>query len=170
MIVATILLIFMLLVFLPIRVRIDAKLFLPEFTAHVNAKLFFISAFDETFSLSGRYLQCEGTVDTDIDVSTVDKNGIDIFKCVTVDKVCVSFCNNITSTSIYSLAFQNILVGALTEILCGIYQGKIYSSVLSVFDKSNIRAQIIVSFNLFELILSLIKQGVKLWTRKSVKS
>lgn len=171
MIVVTATLLFLLLFFAPMRFTADIELFLQDLTATLRVKTLAVKVFDETFQLNGRYLNCNGTVTTDVDLTKIDKQtGIDFVQCITIDKICVSLSNNLLGVSVTAMLVQSILAAIATATLCNASHCQFYTNVVATFDKSAVRAQTAVTTSVAELSFCLAKQGVKLWkTRISEK-
>lgn len=171
MIVVTAMLVFVALIFAPIRLRIDVFLYLHKLSATIWAKSVAIRVFDEDISLQGKYLHCEGTVATDLDLSKVNKkNGIDLLKCITVDKLCVSVQNNILTVSTFAVALENAVAAFATATLCNLFHCQFYTRVSGCIEESKVHAQVVASASVAELSFCLLKQGVQQWKmRKSEK-
>ena len=165
-------LLFLLLFFAPMRFTADIELFLQDLSATVRVKTLAIKVFDEAFQLNGRYLNCDGTVTTDVDLTKIDKQtGIDLIQCITIDKICVSLSNNLLGVSMTAMLVQNVLAVIATATLCNVSHCQFYTNVVATLNKSSIRAQTVVTTSVAELSFCLAKQGVKLWkTRISEKS
>ena len=171
MIVVTAILIFATLIFAPIRFRVDAFLYLQKLSASFAVKVGAITVFDEDVSVRGKYLHCNGTVNTDVDMTTLNrKNGVDLLKCITVDKLCVSLQNNILNVSMYYIALQNAIVAFVTATLCNLYHCQFYNQVVGTLSESRVEFQVVASTSVAEVTICLAKQGVKQWkTHKSEK-
>ena len=171
MIVITAMLIFVTLIFSPIHFRIDAIAYLQQLAANFTVNVGALRVFDENVSLSGKYLQCNGTISTDVDMTTVDrKGGIDLLKCITVDKLCVSLQNNILNVSMFYVALQNAIMALITATVCNMFHCQLYTQVVGTIEQSNVRMQVVASTSVAELSFCLAKQGVRRWkTRKSEK-
>lgn len=171
MIVVTATLLFVLLLFAPMRFRVDVRLVLQELAATVTVKTSSIKVFDETLTLNGRNLQCKGTVSTDVDLTTMDKqSGIEFLKCITIEKFCVSLANNMLNVSMLGMLVQNVLSAVATATLCSLSHCQFYTQVVGTFEKSSVRVAVVASTSVAELSFCLVKQGVKLWkTRASEK-
>ena len=170
MIVCTATLIFLLLIFAPIRVVLDAQVYPKRFSAEVQAKACRVTVFNEQIALKGKYLVCDGTVQTKINITQIDrKNGIDLLKCLTFDRVFVSLQNNLSFVSSKIIVAENALTAIATSLACGFTHCQVASEVVACLDESRICLQIAVSFSVAELSFCLIKQGVRLWMHKLAK-
>lgn len=170
MIVCTATLLFMLLFFAPFRVRIKMQVLFKKLAVYIKAESYRVPLFNETIALHGKYLLCNGTVDTEVDITQIDqKNGVDLMKCVTLEGVCVSIRNNLLNAPTSVILFENIVTACATKLACENLQCKIYSEVIGCLEESNMKVQIDLSANVAELSFCLIKQGVRLWMRKLVK-
>ena len=172
MIVVTAILVFVTLIFAPIRFSVNAFAYLQDLSATFYVKIGVLKVFDEQISLRGKCMHCEGTVTTDVDLSTVDsKSSVDLMKCITIDKLCVSLQNNVLNVSSFYIAMENALMALVTATFCNLYHCQLYTQVVGTFDKSRIQLQTVASTSVAELSFSLIKQGVRQWkTRKLEKS
>ena len=172
MIVVTATLLFVLLFFAPMRFRVDVVVYPQRLSATVTARTLKIKVFDETITLAGRYLHCDGTVSTDIDIAKMDKQtGIDFLKCITIDKICVSLANNLLGVSMLALLAENVLSAIAMATLCRLSHCQFYTQVVGTFEKSSTHVEVVASTSVAELSFCLLKQGVKLWkTQASKKS
>ncbi|MCH5156876.1 MAG: hypothetical protein J1G02_03245 [Clostridiales bacterium] len=171
MIVVTAMLLFATLIFAPIRFCVDVKAYLQKLSAYVTVDVGVIKVFDEHLAFTGKYLRCDGTISTDVDLTSIDrKNGIDLLKCITLDKICFSFQNNILNVSMYYVALENAVAALATATLCNLSHCSFYSQVVGTLDESSIRMQVAASLSIAELSFCLLKQGVRRWkTHKSGK-
>ena len=172
MIVVTATLLFLLLLFAPIRFRLSTVLFLQHLYATVKAKIGVVKVFDEQLQLSGKYLHCFGTVSTVVDITKVDKkSGVDLLKCITVDKISIRLVNNLTAMSVYAMLFENVLSALAMATLCNLSHCQFYTEVVGTCGESCVQFDVVASTSVAELSFCLLKQGVKLWkTQTSKKS
>ncbi|MCH5152960.1 MAG: hypothetical protein J1F68_03255 [Clostridiales bacterium] len=171
MIVVTAMLLFVTLIFAPIRFRVDLFLYLQKLAAAFTVNVGVFRVFDEDVALHGKYLRCNGTISTDVDLTTVDrKNGIDLLKCVTIDKLCVSLQNNILNVSMFYVALQNAIMALVTATLCNLFHCQFYTQVEGTMEESKVQMQVVASTSVAELSFCLLKQGARQWKiRKSEK-
>lgn len=172
MIVVTAMLLFAMLIFAPIRFRVDGFIYLQRLSVDISAKVGVFGVFDENVSLRGKYLHCEGTVAADVDLQTMDKQShIDLLKCITVDKLCMALYNNILNVSMYYVAMENAVLALVTATLCNLFHCQFYTQVLGTLEESMIHVEVVASTSVAELSFCLAKQGVRQWKiRKSGKS
>ena len=172
MIVVTATLLFVLLFFAPLRFRVDVVAYLQRLSATIRVKTAAIKVFDETIEVQGRYLHCEGTVSTDVDITKMDKQtGIDFLKCITIDKVCVSLANNLLGVSMFAVMVENVLSALAMATLCNLSHCQFYTQVVATFEESSTHVEVVANTSVAELSFCLLKQGVKLWkTQASKKS
>ena len=171
MIVVTAMLLFVMLIFAPIRFRIDTSVYPQRLAANFSVHIGILRILHEDVVLRGKYLMCCGTVNTNIDLTaTSGKNGIDLLKCITVDKLCVSLQNNILNVSMFFIALQRAITPLITATLCNLFHCQFYTEVVGTLEESRIQIQVVASTSVAELSFCLAKQGVKQWkTRKSEK-
>ena len=172
MIVCTATLIFLLLVFAPFRVKLSAQMYLKRLSAEVQAKAYIFTVFDEVITVKGKYLICDGTVQTDINLTQIDsKNGLDLLKCLTFDKVFVSLQNNLSLVSSKTVLAENALTAIVTNVACVLTHCQVASEVVACLGESRVCIDIAVSTSVAELSFCLLKQGVMmLWMRRLAKS
>lgn len=171
MVVCTAALIFVLLVFAPIRIRVNVKIYFHKLKACINARIYRVKVFNETVLVRGVKLICDGTVKTEVNMMQINAdNGVNLLKCVTIDSLSVSVLNNLSNVSAQAILAENIICALATRIACGVSCCRISSRVLACIEESNARIQIASSFSVAELSFCLLKQGVQLWMRKSAKS
>lgn len=171
MIVCAATLLFILLVFMPIRLNVLAEVYFSRLSANIRVKAFGIKVFNETISLKGKMLECSGTVETQIDLTQMEESkGKGLLQCVTFDSLYVCFQNNLSTVSTQIILAENFISAIATGIACGISNCQIASSVYACVGESKVCAQITASFNVAELSFCLLKQGVQSWMRKYRKS
>lgn len=170
MIVVTAILLFVTLIFAPIRFRVDLFLYLQKLAADFTVNVGAFRVFDEDVALRGKYLCCNGTVSTDVDLTTVNRqDGIDLLKCITVDKFCVSLQNNILSVSTFYVALENAIMALITATLCNLFHCQFYTQVVGTMDESRVQMQVAASTSVAELSFCLVKQGARQWKIRKLK-
>lgn len=170
MIVCTATLIFLLLIFAPFRIKINAQIYPQRLAAKVQAKAYFITVLKEQFVLKGMYLVCDGTVQTEINIVKIDrKNGIDLLKCLTFDRIFVSLQNNLSVVSSQKILAENVITAIATNLACSFTHCQVASEVVACVNESRVCLQIAVSTSVAELSFCLIIQGVRLWMLKLAK-
>ena len=170
MIVVTATLVFILLLFAPIHFRVNVIVYLEQLSARVQVRSSLIKVFDNMFELRGRYLHCEGTVSTDVDMTTMDKQtGIDFLKCITIDKIALSLANNMLKLSMLAALIENVLAAIVTATLCNLSHCQFYTQICSTFGESHARVQVDLTTSVAELSFCLLKQGVKLWRTRILR-
>lgn len=171
MIVVTATLLFTLLIFMPIRLNVVVEAFYKRLSADIKVKVWGIKFFSETISLEGKNLNCNGTVETRLDIAQLDGDkGKGLLRCLTVDDVFVSFQNNMSYIPAQIILAENVICALATRIACGISHCQIGSEVYACLGESRVCFEITASVNVAELSFCLLKQGVQVWTRKSAKS
>ena len=169
MIVVTAMLLFVTLIFAPLRFRVDVFAYLQKLSADFTVGVGVLKVLDEHVALNGKYLSCDGTISTNVDLTALNrKDGIDLLKCITVDKFCVSLQNNILHVSTFHVALQNAIVALGTSTLCNLFHCSFYSQVVGTMEESRVQMQVVASTSVAELSFCLAKQGVRQWkTHKS---
>lgn len=170
MIVCTAALIFLLLIFAPFRIKLDAQIYLQRLTANVQARVYVFTVLEEEICLKGKYIVCDGTVQTEINITQIDrKNGIDLLKSLTFDRIFVSLQNNLSVVSSQLLLAENAFAALATNLACSFTHCQVASEVIACVNESRVCLQIAVSTSVAELSFCLIKQGVRLWMLKLAK-
>lgn len=167
MIVCTAALLFILLIFAPFKVKFNMQIYFQQLRANVQAKAYVFTVFKESFQLKGKYLLCDGTIQTSLDVTQIDReSGKDLLKCLTFDSFFVSLQNNLSIVSSKTILAENTIAAIATNLACKLSNCQIASEVKACLGESRVCVYIAVSTNVAELSFRLLKQGVKLWTRK----
>lgn len=171
MIVVTAMLLFLLMVFAPIKFDADIYLHLQKLCADISAKVGVIRVFDEQLALMGKTLHCQGTISAELDIEEIrSKSNVDLLKCITVDRISLCLQNNIFDVSPMNIVVQNVVASIAMSTLCNMFHCQFYTQILGTLDDSKIHANIVASFSVAELSYCLAAQGVKSWkTRKSRK-
>ena len=169
MIFVTALLIFVTLIFAPIRFYVDVNAYLQKLAANFKVRVGVLKVIGEQVCLSGKYLHCTGTISTDIDLTTIDRQGgVDLLKCITIDKLCMSLQNNILNVSMFYVALENAILALATATLCNSFHCQFYTQVVGTLDESKIQVHVAACTSVAEVSLCLAKQGVRQWKiRKS---
>lgn len=171
MIVCTATLLFLLLIFAPFRFNISAQVYLQRLSANVQAKAYRLTVFNEQITLKGKYLICSGDIQNKIDIAKIDrKNGIDLLKCLTFDKVFVSLQNNLSLVSSKMILAENAVTAIITNVARVFTRCQVASEVVACLKESRICLDAAVSTSVAELSFCLLKQGVRLWMLKLAKS
>lgn len=164
MIVLTAILVFVMLIFAPIRLNISVFTYPQELSATIWVRTLLVRVFDEEVKLCGTTLDCQGTVSTQLDLSTVNsQSGVDLLKCITVDRLYVAVQNNILTVSPFFIAVQNALAAVVTLTLCNLYHCQYFTQIVGSIDRSGILVEVTASVSVAELSFCLLKQGVKTW-------
>lgn len=171
MVVTTAMLVFTLLVFMPIRVKAGVSIFPSKLSTDIYARIMAIKVFDESITLKGKFLHCSGTVDACMDITAINgKNGVDLLKCITVDRVFVSVLHNVFNLSSLFTVFVCAVMALSTAIACHASHCQICARQVMCADTGKIFVGVVVSANIAELSFCLLKQGVEQWKiRKSEK-
>lgn len=171
MIVVTATLIFLMLIFAPLFFKADVVFYPHSMSATANVKVGAIPIFNESVRLAGSYLQCDGTVSTDVELKSIDKQGsVDLLKCITVEKFCMSFYNNVSVFSPIYMTIINALLAFATSTACNQFHCKFYSECKGTLDESCVRVRALINLSVAALSFCLLKQGVRKWkTCKSKK-
>ncbi len=171
MIVVTATLIFLLLIFAPIYLSADIRLYLKSLSASVGVKVGAVQVFCENISLVGDTLQCKGTVSTDVSLSSIDRqSGVDLLRCITVEKLVLSVCDNFYSFSAARLVSEEAILALATVTACNLFHCQIFCEHVGTYCDSCLRLRTLINLSVAELSFCLLKQGVRKWkTRKSEK-
>ena len=122
----TTLMLIALLVLLPMRARVSFCLNLAEKVLTVRVKIFLITFFREKFTLDGLYLQCEGSVDTRVDIMQTDPSGSKYYlKAVVVDSVNVTLQTNYMAHSPFVMVALEGFVATATTVACAVSNSRI---------------------------------------------
>lgn len=153
----------------PLRVAASFKIDLTKKRLLVRLTLFWIPVFKESFIIQGKYLVCKGTVDADIDLTTVNgQSGINLAKAIVVDSVNVTFAVDYTKTNPAVMPVVEGTLFAATTTACALTNCRVHTN--NCFSLENaVFGEVVLSTTLAEILLALVKEKVKLWTNKSAQ-
>ncbi|MCM1289982.1 MAG: hypothetical protein NC132_04715 [Corallococcus sp.] len=115
------------LVMAPLRARVAFCLNFAQKVLIVRLKIFHITFFNEKFTLNGKYLNCQGSVDTKINLPEIDpKGGKFYLKAVVVDSVNVTVATNYIVQSPQTMVILEGLVFMSTTVACALSNCKIH--------------------------------------------
>ena len=119
MIVATAILIFLLLIFMPVRFCIDANFNFTDMTASVNLKVFLHTLVKENIFYGDGQICYKGTVDGQFQGDRNSRqNATDIAKCITIDSIFLFLQNDFSNQFFTNFVLQNTLINLLSQLVC----------------------------------------------------
>lgn len=164
MIVVTATLLFMMLLFAPIYLKAEVVLYIEKLSAYISVKFGILRVFGEEIDLAGSKLHCEGTVNADVEIKTIDrKSSVDLLKCITVEKLYLSVLNNIAKLNIRYAIAQNTLLALATATACNLFHCQFFSECIGTTGEDRICAKTLINFSVAELSFCLLKQWVRKW-------
>lgn len=155
MVALTVVMLVAFLALLPLRVAISFRMDFNQNCLYANASLFWLPLFKEKFSLQGRYLVCEGTVATEIDLLQLDtKKGSSVLKAVVFDSVNLTFALDYTKCSPLTMLFVEGAACAATAVACATVNCRVGTS--TCFSTANsLFGEAVVSVTLAEMLIAL---------------
>lgn len=160
MIVSTVMLLMLLLVFAPIRAKIKVGVDLKQQLIVVIVTTFLGKVFDEKIAVDIDGINCVGTVDAQVYWPNITKGkGVNVLDFLNIDCVMLVRGYNTAQLGVVSFIVERLLH------VCAYFVGKtvcnriLFCDSFSV-DSNMLELYAVVHFSLFELIISLIKQGV----------
>ncbi len=168
MIVVTATLVFLLLVFAPIRLKMSVSLVYEQLSAHILVRLGVLRVFDESVRLEGGSLCCDGTIDAQVRLQSIDRQGgVELLRCVTFEKVYVSAYSDM-ARSVYGPLAVNVIFAAATAVACSLCRCQVCTDCNGTTGKSRLEIRALISLSVAELSFCLLRQGVRKWkTRRS---
>ena len=164
----TTVMIIVLLVCTPLRVRVGICLNFHEKTLFVRVKVFLITFFKETFTLDGKYLNCQGTVETKVDLTQMDTtSGKYLVKAIVFDSANVTFATNYLAHSPTTMVALEGFVCVATNIACAISNTNVHTST-QMAPQTAVFAEIRLSVSLADVLLALIRGAIR--SRNSLKN
>lgn len=161
MVVLTVLMLVALLALVPLPIAVSFRVDLASKHIFVHARVFGVRVFREEIYLCGRYLVCSGSVNTVLDVFTVDgKSGVNLAKALVFDSVNITAALNYTSCSPFIMPVLDGVFYAATAISCAFSNCRVRTSTCFSLTNS-IFGEIKLSVSLAEILLALIKESVR---------
>jgi len=156
----TIVLVIALLILAPLRARVAFCLNFAQKELTVRIKIFHITFFNEKFTLQGQYLNCEGSVDTEINLPELDTNSSKFYlKAIVVDSVNVTFATNYLAQNPKTMVILEGFVKVATTIACAISNCKIHTST-QMSSATAVFGEVRLSVSLFEVFTALIRDAL----------
>lgn len=157
------------LAFLPIRIRICGSIIPKLLQVDVCAKLFGLPVFTEKINAKIGKLVCVGTINVEFSLADFDPSaGIALYKCVILDELrlcaCVNFATISTVAMVSALSFFRTAIAVFSHFAA---LGVSYAECPSQGD-NRLAYDLLVRLSVGELLICLIKEGIKKWlkTRK----
>ena len=161
MIVCTVLLVLLLLVFAPISFDVAVRIVPSKLCATLSVKTLSLKIAKETIELHGTKLNCSGSVSTTVDIlETKPKSGIDLVKCLTMKRLCVSVQNNAFTCNGVSLVVENVVARICALVACNVTHCDLCFGATLCSCPSNVCALITARISLADILIYLVKQGV----------
>lgn len=168
MIAFTMILLFFLIIFFPLRLTVSIVYYPNAKFIVLSARLAGIRAIVERISLELDALRFDGSFTGQVRLSHIKgDNSIMLLKCFSVQSVYVSYCNSIVDLNVQVSIFQRLMSVIICDILCEVSSKRFF--VKHSFDNSTkyLYVGMELLFNLAELSFLFVKQGVRQWkTRK----
>lgn len=162
MVVLTVLMLVAFLCLVPLRVAVAFRLDLTKKRLYVRATLWWIPVFKENFTVVGKYLVCKGTVESNLDLTTLNGSGINLAKAVVVDSVNVTAAVDYSKSPAAMPAVEAILAAA-TGAACAFTNCRVHANNRFSLENS-VFGEVVASTTLAEIILALLK-GIKIKKR-----
>lgn len=144
----------------PLRARVAFCLNFAKKELTVRLKIFHITLFNEKFTLQGQYLNCEGSVDTEINLPELDTNSSKFYlKAIVVDSVNVTFATNYIAQSPKTMVLLELFVNISTTVACAISNCKIHTST-QMSNQTAVFGEVRLSVSLFEVLTALVRDAV----------
>lgn len=156
-----------LLVLAPLRAKVAFCLDFAQKQLFVRVKIFHIPFFGEKFTLQGKYLNCQGSVDTQINLPEMDtKSGKIYLKAIVVDSVNVTFSTNYLAQSPQTMVALESFVGVATTVACALSNCKIHTST-QMSSSTAVFGEVRLSVSLCEVLIAIIRDALN---KKRAKS
>lgn len=163
MTVLTTLMLIAVLALAPLRISAAFRFDLSDKSLHVSVALFWVPVFREDFTLQGKYLVCKGSVDTYLDVFTMDKeSGVNLAKALVVDSVNVTFAPDYSKMTPFAMLAVEAFCMLTTAVACASTNCRVRSDTRFSLENA-IFGEVVVSVSLAEILLVLFKQKVRIW-------
>ena len=151
MITCTVLLVFLLLVLAPIRLLVGAEVCPSDVSLKVHVRTRLLRVFEERFSLQDGMIVCSGTIKDCLRIADLDfDGGLDLTKCITLDRLDVGFCPNLCGSPVETTAYN--LLAAFVGIAALFTHIQLYVTSMPSYGQSKVCAAAKVSSNLAEIL------------------
>ena len=163
MVVLTVLMLVAFLCLVPLRIAVAFRLDLDKKCLYARLTLFWVPIFKEKFEILGKYLVCTGTVETNLDLTTLNaKAGAGLTKAIVVDSVNVTFALDYTKTNPLVMPALETVLFVATNVACRFSHCRVRTS--SAFSLANaVFGEVVLSVTLAEILLALLKEKIA-WT------
>ena len=162
MIVATAMLIFMLLLFMPIHFVVRGQYVFRDVNIKTKIQVCGLLLAEERLSVATNGVAYVGTVDGYLQPNdNAKREGIDFAKSITLHSILLNFRSDIANLNIGWFAFQNAMLSVASQIVCSFCQFQ-FACVCNNFSNiDDVRFKVKASISLAELSFCFIKQGVR---------
>ena len=148
-----------LLVLAPLRAQVAFCLNFAQKELTVNAKVFHIKVFKEKFTLQGKYLNCQGSVDTQIDLTQMDpSSGKAFMKAIVIDSVNVNIAVNYLAHKPTTMLAVESFAFLATAIACLVSNCRIHTST-QMATQTAVSGEVHLSVSLAEVFLALFRSA-----------
>lgn len=162
MIVATAMLIFLLLVFMPIHFEVSGRYLFADVKLQTKIKVYGLLLAEEQLFVSYQGIGYQGTVDGYLQPSDDAKqDGIDFTKGITLHSILLIFRSDMANLKIGWFAFQNVMLSIVSQIVCSFCQTQFACVCNNFSNVDDVRFKVKASISLAELSFCFIKQGVR---------
>lgn len=161
MVIMTVLMLVAFLCLVPLRISVAFRLDFTKKRLYVQAALWWIPIFKETFAVEGRYLVCKGTVDVNLDLTTINgKSGINLAKAVVLDSVNITTAIDYTKIGVAALPTVEAVMAAATGLACAFSNCRVRANNRFSLENS-VFGEVVASTTLAEILLALLKEKIK---------
>ena len=159
-----------LLVLMPLRVRAAFCLNFAQKTLHVKVKLFFVTFFSEKFVLDGAHLDCQGSVDTEIDLTEMETgSGKHYLKAIVMDSVNVTLATNYLAHAPTTMVALEGAVGVATTVACAVTNCRIHVST-QMANQTAVFGEVRLNVTLLAVFVAMIREAIDKRHRAREKS
>lgn len=171
MIVATAMLIFLLLIFVPIPFEMRGRYIFGEVDVQIEMDVCGLLLAKERVFVNYNGVGYQGTVDGYLQADENSKqSGIDVAKSICLRQVLLCFRQDFSKLNVNFLVVQNAIFSALSQIICGFSSCQFVSVANNFSDIDDFQILAKASVSVAELSFCFIKQGVRECKHKLQKS
>ncbi len=170
MIVATAMLIFLLLVFMPIHFEVRGRYIFTELSVQTQIKVFCLTLAKERVFVDAQGVGYQGTVDGYLqNDKDSQQDGVDIAKSITMHSVQLYFRNDLSKLNVNAMIFQNAILSVITQIVCCVSNCQFACLCNNFSNIDDLQFRVKGSVSVAELSFCFIKQGVRKCKHKLLK-
>ena len=163
-------LIFLLLIFMPIRFELYGRYIFTELSIQTQIKVFAFTLAKERVLVDSQGVSYQGTVDGYLQSDKdSQQDGIDIAKSITLSSVLLYFRKDLSNLNVTTMVFQDAILATMAQTLCLVSNCQFACVCNNFSNVDDLQFLVKGSISVAELSFCFIKQGVRKCKHKLLK-